>query len=165
MESSALREHCGVCRGEFLPMAGCCQSMYYLLSRQNGILGRATVCTDACSSRTKEGAHFSLKRQRKHEVSQTSKSRPMQSSTKGRKVSTAWRGRIMRLSLLVSEAVRHLLNSHWHLAGPVHAHTKPLRAFILILVCRIEASSDRIQCALTRIYPIKLCIIKQSIER
>lgn len=51
-------------------------------------------------------------------VSQTSRSSPARSSTWGRKVSTAWRGRIMRLSLFVSEAVRHLLNSHWHLAGP-----------------------------------------------
>ena len=62
--------------------------------------------------------YLSLKSQQMQAVSQTSRSSPARSSTWGRKVSTAWRGRMMRLSLLVSEAVRHLLNNHWHLAGP-----------------------------------------------
>ena len=100
-------------------------------------------CIHACMQQGySSGAYLSLKRQRKQEVSQTSRSSPMRSSTKGRKVSTAWRGRIMRLSLLVSEAVRHLLNSHWHLAGPAHAHTKALKAFILIHASRFGASFD-----------------------
>ena len=67
-------------------------------------------------------AHLSLKVQRAPAVSQASRSRPARSSTWGRKASTAWRGRMMRASLFVSLAVRHLLNSHWHRAGPGAPH-------------------------------------------
>ena len=108
------------------------------------------LCIHACVQQDYcRGAYLSLKRQRKQEVSQTSRSSPMRSSTKGRKVSTAWRGRIMRLSLLVSEAVRHLLNSHWHLAGPAHAHPEALRVFILVQYSRFGASFDQSPYAVT----------------
>lgn len=74
---------------------------------------------------TQFGPHLSLKAQRMPAVSQVLRSSPARSSTQGRKCSTAWRGRMMRPSLLVSLAVSCLLNSHWHRTGPVPYSNPP----------------------------------------